>query len=133
MAEFKTIDEAAFTAKAAPPRSLRATGARYDRRTGRVSVRLNSGIDISFEPRDVADLAQATAETLGLVKIDGAGGTLHFPRLDVDLSIPRLLESFLGPQPWTRREARAVASRENGKRGGRPRKSAVKAPLPAAE
>lgn len=127
MAEFKPVDESAFAAKAAPLPRLRATSARYDRRSGRVSVSLSSGIEFSFEPRDVGDLAQATTEALGQVKVDGAGGTLHFPRLNVDLSIPRLLEGFLGPQQWTRREARATASRENGRRGGRPKKALIPA------
>jgi hypothetical protein len=52
----------------------------------------------------------------------GAGGSIHFPRLDAFFSIPKLLEGFLGPLHWARREARAAASRENGKLGGRPKR-----------
>lgn len=125
MAEFKPIDEAEFRRKAAPMPRLFAIGARFDRRSGRVAVSLNSGIEFSFDPNDVRDLAGATPQALGRVRIEGVGSTLHFPRLDVDLSVPRLLEGYLGPLQWTRREARAAASRENGKRGGRPRKVAA--------
>jgi hypothetical protein len=61
------------------------------------------------------------------ITVEGAGNTLHFPKLDADFSVSRLLEGFLGPLEWTKREARAAASRENGKRGGRPRKEANRA------
>jgi hypothetical protein len=60
---------------------------------------------------------------------------VHFPKLDVDLYIPALLEGFLGSRQWmaaqigklggqASTEAKSAAARENGKRGGRPRKSA---------
>jgi hypothetical protein len=128
MAEFKTIDAAAFKAAGVRGRfthaTPRAVKARFDRRAERVVVRLDTGIEFSFDPRVAPGLAGAAIDDLVGVTVEGVGSTLHFPRLDADFTVSRLLEGFLGPMDWTRREARALASRENGKRGGRPRQSA---------
>jgi hypothetical protein len=128
MAEFKMIDAAAFKAAGVRGRfahaTPRAVKARFNRRAERVVVSLDTGIEFAFDPRLAPGLADATAEDLVGVTVEGIGSTLHFPRLDADFTVSRLLEGFLGPMDWTRREARALASRENGKRGGRPRRSA---------
>ena len=131
MAEFKTIDEAAFKAAGARGKKAyaapRAVGARFDKRTQRVVVRLDTGIDFSFDPKRAHGLSEARSDDLIGVSVEGVGSTLHFPRLDADFAVARLLEGFLGPMDWTRKAARAAASRENGKRGGRPRRDAVAA------
>lgn len=128
MAEFKTIDAATFekaTARASRAKPVpRAVSARFDKRNRRIWIRLDTGIDVAFDPRRAHGLQDAQDCDLADVSIEGVGGALHFPRLDADFSVARLLEGFLGPLEWTRREARAAASRENGKRGGRPRKAA---------
>lgn len=131
MAEFKLLDDAAFRRSVNRKRSSplpRATSARFDRRSRRVIVRLDTGIDFSFDPREAQGLADATSDDFVGVTVEGVGSTLHFPRLDADYTVSRLLEGFLGPLDWSRREARAKASRENGKRGGRPKGGA---PAPA--
>lgn len=130
MAEFKPLDEATFRkalarGKRNAPRP-HAISARFDRRARRVTVRLDTGIDFSFDPRQAYGLQDAGADDLAGVTVEGAGSTLHFPRLDADYSVARLLEGFLGPIDWSKREARAAASRENGKLGGRPRKEAAR-------
>jgi hypothetical protein len=125
MAEFKMIDAAAFKAAGVRGRfafaTPRAVSARYDRRSRRVKVTLDTGIEFAFDPRRAQGLEQAAADDLVGVTVEGVGSTLHFPKLDADFTVSRLLEGFLGPMDWTRREGRALASRENGKRGGRPR------------
>lgn len=125
MAEFKALTEEELRRglnrhkrRAAP----RAVSARFDRRGHRVVVNLDTGIEFRFDPRRAHGLEAASAEELLGVSVEGAGGSLHFPKLDADFSISGLLEGFLGPLDWTRREARAAASRENGKRGGRPKR-----------
>ena len=127
MAEFKTIAPRDFARATTRGRQSyptpQAVSARFDRRSRRLVVRLDTGIEFSFDPTASKDLATASAEALVAVVVDGRGSCLHFPTLDVDLSVARLLEGFLGPMAWTQREARAAASRENGKRGGRPRKA----------
>lgn len=86
-------------------------------------VRLDTGLDFSFDPRKAQGLSDAVADDFVGVTVEGVGSTLHFPRLDADYTVSRLLEGFLGPLDWSRREARARASRENGRHGGRPKRT----------
>jgi hypothetical protein len=112
-----------------------ALSARYDRRIGRIVVCLSTGLEISFSPRNAQGLETATREQLQEIEIDPPGFGLHFPAIDADLYIPALLEGFFGSKKWmaarlgaeggkTKTVAKARASRENGRLGGRPKKSA---------
>jgi hypothetical protein len=59
-----------------------AVSARYDRRIGRVVVRLSNGLEISFSPRNAQGLETATWEQLREIEIYPTGSGLHFPALD---------------------------------------------------
>jgi hypothetical protein len=111
-----------------------AVSARYDRRIGRIVVRLSTGLEIAFSPRDAQGLEKATWKQLQSIEIDPPKFGLHFPALDADLYLPALLEGFFGSKRWTaarlgelggktKSEAKAQASRANGRKGGRPKKA----------
>ena len=113
-----------------------ATRARYDRRRGRVVIMLNNGLEVMFPPRLVQGLETATGDQLSTIEISPSGLGLHFPQLDADLYLPGLFEGHLGSARWEARQlgslggtvkstAKAAAARNNGLKGGRPRK-----PLP---
>lgn len=125
MAEFIIPDDAAWAASERKQTTPRAVSARFDRRTGNVTVGLDTGVAFVFDPTRVRGLEKHGGEDFVGITVEGAGGTLHFPRIDAHYSVGGLLETFVGPMEWTRREARAEASRRNGAKGGRPRKAAA--------
>jgi hypothetical protein len=114
-------------------RGPRAESAHYDAGRNRVIIRLTTGVEIGLAPRDVEGLEHASIDDLKAVEVEALGLGIHFPTIDADLYVPALLEGILGSRRWMaarlgaagggkRSNAKATASRENGKRGGRPRK-----------
>lgn len=133
------ITEREFQRAEARMRSLRdaghAIGARYDKRSGRVVVNLNTGVQLAFPVSLMEGLAGAGPDDLAEIQISPAGLGLHWPRLDADVYVPALLQGVFGSRNWMARQlgtaggrarsaAKAAASRENGRKGGRPRKVA---------
>lgn len=112
-----------------------AVSAHYDRRTGRLLIELNTGLALSFKPRDAQGLEASHPDDLRSIQISPSGLGLHFPSLGVDIYLPALLEGFLGTKKWmasqmgqaggrVSTEAKSKAARENGRLGGRPKKPA---------
>jgi hypothetical protein len=113
-----------------------AIAARYDRRMSRVVVTLSNGLELAFPPHLAEGLADAKPADLALIEITPAGLGLHWPRLDADLYLPALLQGVFGSPRWmagllgksgglARTAAKVTAARENGRKGGRPRKRAT--------
>lgn len=103
--------------------SLLAVGARYDRRGERVIVTLNNGTIVGFPLAVLPGLPHAGPDQLRVIEVEAAGYGLHVPALDADISVPRLLGEQPGSSSMKIAQARAAASRANGRLGGRPRKS----------
>lgn len=113
-----------------------AVGVRYDRRVSRIVVSLNTGLEVAFPPHLAQGLEHAKPDDLIDIEITPSGLGLHFPKVDADLYLPALLEGVFGSRQWMARQlgrsggaaktpAKALAARENGKLGGRPRKAVV--------
>src|SRR5271155_3506566 len=78
---FTTANQRARKFQAAHPR---AVSTHYDGQARRIVIRLNSGLEVSFSPRDAEGLEHATAAKLELIEISPSGFGLYFPKLDVD-------------------------------------------------
>jgi len=113
-----------------------AISARYDRRKSRIVVDLNTGVQFAFPTQMAEGLYDASPESLADIEISPAGLGLRWPQLDADVYIPAILQGIFGSKTWmaqqlgatggrARSKAKASASRENGRRGGRPKKSAA--------
>jgi len=77
-----------------------AIEAHYDRGRGRIVVRLDTGLELAFAPRDAQGLERARAMDLDTIEISASGLGLHFPKLDADFYVPALLEGRLGSRQW---------------------------------
>lgn len=115
-----------------------ATGAVYNPDTGLVCIRLSNGIVIGLPAAQTQGLEAASTKELSAIRISPSGYGIHFPKLDVDLYLPALMESIFGTKAWMAErgrkggqaatKAKKAAARANGKLGGRPRKTEKVAP-----
>jgi hypothetical protein len=107
-----------------------ARSARYDAKADRVVVDLTNGATFAFPPRLVEGLHDASPAEIAEVEIIGAGYGLHWEALDLDYTVPGLVNGVFGTARWmaaragrTTSPAKAAAARANGAKGGRPRKA----------
>jgi hypothetical protein len=112
----------------------RAVKAWYDAEHGRVMFELKNGCIFGFPPPadPYWELADATPEQLANVEVDFGGRVLLWDEIDAGIVVPGLLLHLLNVKAWyakwlggAKSEAKAAAARENGKKGGRPRKKAA--------
>ena len=112
-----------------------AIKARYDRRAERVVVGLSNGVQIAFPIHLAEGLTEASADDLSDIEISPTGLGLHWPKLDADVYVPALMQGVFGSKKWMAAElgaagvrastaAKVAAARENGRKGGRPQRTA---------
>jgi len=108
--------------------------AKYDRRRDALELALRCGVVIQFPRTRIRELARAAPDDVAKVKIQPGGDGLSFDEIDKHISVPGLLRDELGSlfaraigrQARGRTsEKKAASSKENGKKGGRPKKKAA--------
>ncbi len=112
----------------------RAESAGYDEANDLIVIRLKNGAIFSFPPQLAQGLVNATPEQLNDIWISASGSSIHWESLDVDFGITELLAGIFGTQASMSElgrkggektsSAKAKAARENGKKGGKPKKNA---------
>jgi hypothetical protein len=98
-------------------------------------VLLSNGRRLILPIEDVQGLELADQRQIQNYELLGGGTGIGFPDLDVDLYVPALIEGIYGNRRWmaqlgrkggvARTEAKRRASRSNGTKGGRPKKTAA--------
>lgn len=112
-----------------------AVSAEYDAPQNRLVVSLSSGVIIMVPVHLMQELADADPAALGEIEIAPSGLALHWPSLDADVYVPSLMQGIFGTKRWMAAQlgaaggrvttpAKAAAARQNGAKGGRPRKQA---------
>jgi Protein of unknown function (DUF2442) len=127
------FDQARAAGKHAAETEPRAVKAWYAADSERVFIELTNGVMMGFPYQLLQGLANGTPEQLAEVEIMPTGSALHWESLDADLGVAQLVSGLFGSKAWmtelgrhggkSKSEAKAQASRDNGKRGGRPRKT----------
>lgn len=84
---------------------------------------------------ELQGLERATHEQLTKCELVGRGTGISFPALDADFYVPALMEGVYGTRRWmaelgkkgggSKTDAKRQAARENGAKGGRPKKAAA--------
>ncbi|MDB5070072.1 MAG: hypothetical protein JWM87_1183 [Candidatus Eremiobacteraeota bacterium] len=132
------IDEAIARGRLhAIPRVVEAV---YDDANDEVTMRFENGARMAFPRHLLEGLNDASVDQLREIDIAGPGTGLYWPRLDVGHYVRGLMDGVFGTRRWmqqlgrkggaTKTAAKSAAARENGKKGGRPKKSAARAARP---
>lgn len=116
---------------------LTITDARYLAGERRVRVDFDNGTTFIFPVDPVQGLSGANEESLARLQVLSYD-TLAWEELDAMVPVSDLMAGILGSKAWMKRlsdmgkkggavssESKARAARENGRRGGRPKKTAL--------
>jgi hypothetical protein len=133
IAALKKTDRAKMRGKIERVTKLYAISAQFDSKKKVITIELANGLSFSFPPKLVEGLSRRSADSLSSIEISPMGTGLYWPKLDVDLTVEGLLSGMFGSEKWMLRQhlakagsvksaIKSKASRENGAKGGRPKK-----------
>ncbi len=134
--EFKAANATGAEKMAKLPKAARAD---YDKKSRRFVLEMQNGVTLLVPAGLIQGLQSGDDEALRDFDLVAQGSQIHWHRLDVQFYVKSLLEGVFGTPNWmsnlnqhlaaigakggaSRSEAKKISSRENGKKGGRPRK-----------
>lgn len=129
----REFEEASRLGREALRREPRAKHVFYDDSNGRLILELLDGRLIGIPIGQIQGLSAEPPEKIAEFELSPLGDALVWDRLDLEFGIEGLVNGVFGTRAWMaelgRRggsvstEAKAAAARENGSKGGRPRKA----------
>jgi hypothetical protein len=129
------IDAAIERAKIYDLYRPKALDAAYRPKDDVIVIKFLSGVELTVPRRLLQGLENATQAQLAEVEVDNGQSGLHWESIDVDHYVPTILEGIFGSRKWmtqlgkmggaSRSKAKQTAARQNGRKGGRPRKRAA--------
>ena len=98
------------------------------------TIVMNTGLELTVPFSAVTGLSSASITQVQAVEITPSGTGLLWPEINAALFIPSLLNDIAGSKNWfaknmgaaggqTRTAAKSLAARQNGRQGGRPKKT----------
>ena len=78
----------------------RAVSAHYDRASSQIVIHLKDGSIFMFPHKLGQGLAGASPDDLSSIEVTYFGIGLHWEALDVDLTVPSLLQGVYGTKAW---------------------------------
>jgi hypothetical protein len=125
------IDAATARGEERAKNEPRAQSAMFDRASRKIVISFANGAEFKFPPELAQGLGEATDDQLADVRVSGNGFGLHWDSLDADLTVPGVVSGVFGTRRFMAQQAgrstspaKVAAARENGAKGGRPRKPA---------
>jgi hypothetical protein len=135
LAQIRVAKERTRRLRALEPR---AKSVSYDRSARMLTIELTNGSSFRLPIKLIPWLRNVSANQLATMEVSPSGEGLRWEALDIDLSVPGLLQQVFGTTSWMRQlashggrsrsPAKVSAARSNGAKGGRPRGSVMKRP-----
>jgi hypothetical protein len=120
----------------------KAESARFDRKTKSLLLNLQNGATLIVPVALIQGLQGASDKDIAALELMQHGSQIHWKDLDIQIYVKSLIDGIFGTKSWMERlkdhyaaiggkggaartDVKAAASRENGKKGGRPRKASL--------
>jgi hypothetical protein len=110
----KAVEAAELADKVEP----RAQAVRYDANNHCLIIELRSGVTVMVPCSLIQGLSDAPPDDIARVKIMARGEDLHWPTLDVQVSVPRLMAGIFGTRKWMADLARRGGNVKSEKKAG---------------
>lgn len=117
----------------------KAAAARYEKKSRRLVLEMENGITVLVPVQMIQGLQTDLEKDLSDLRLVSEGTQIHWDKLDVQFYVKSLLEGIFGTRKWMKNlnehlaeigrrggqaktKAKTEASRQNGQKGGRPKK-----------
>jgi hypothetical protein len=130
------IDSALARAKQFDSQDPRVTKAHYETKDDSIRLQFADGMTVSIPRQQLQGLERASRSQVSKIELVGNGTGLRWPLLDVDHYVLGLLAHRFGTARWmneigrrgglVKSAAKSKAARRNGRKGGRPKLTAVR-------